>query len=169
MMLGAKFSTSLTAWQMTGVAHETAVSAPTEGGTVSEDHVVPALTVPMMTGLPNMPKPTAVQSDDETQEMPFRPATPEGSDCELQARPALTDARTELTPTAKQSEVVGHDTEFKPLVPAGGDWAVHESPPVEVLMMVDPAPKLPVLPTATHSSGAEQEIPVSSTALRGAV
>ena len=123
-MLGAKFSTSLTAWQIAGVAHETAVSAPTEEGTVSEDQVVPALTVPMMTGLPKMPKPTAVQSDDETQEMPFRPATPEGSDCGLQARPALTDARTELTPTAKQSAVVGHEAALRRLVPGGGLCAV---------------------------------------------
>ena len=44
--------------------HETLVKMPTEAGTVSEDQVVPALTVPMMTGLPKMPNPTAVQSDD---------------------------------------------------------------------------------------------------------
>ena len=109
-----------------GVAHETPVEMPTEEGTVSEDQVAPALTVPMMTGLPKMPKPTAVQSDDVMHEMPFRPATPEGSDCGLQARPALTDARTESTPTAKQSAVVGHETELRRLVPGGGLCAVHD-------------------------------------------
>ncbi len=123
----------------------------------------------MMTGLPKMPNPTAVQSDVEMHEMPFRPATPGGMVCGLQAWPALTEARTELTPTAKHSAVVGHDAELKRLVPVGGLCAVHERPPVVVLMMVDPAPRLPVLPTATQSSTAEQEMPVTSTALDGGV
>ena len=55
------------------------------------------------------------------------------------------------------------------LVPGGGLCAVHDTPPVVVFMMVDPAPRLPVLPTATQSSAAEQEIPVTSTALGGGV
>jgi hypothetical protein len=36
-------------------------------------------------------------------------------------------------------------------------------------MIVDPAPRLPVLPTAMQSGAAEQEIPVRSTALVGGV
>jgi hypothetical protein len=149
--------------------HETLVKTPTEAGAVSEDQVVPALTVPMMTGLPKMPKPTAVQSDVVTQEMPFSPATPEGIVCGFQAWPALTDARTESTPTAKQSAVDGHDAELKRLVPVGGLCEVQETPPDVVLMMVDPVPRVPELPTATQSSAAEQEIPVISTALEGGV
>jgi hypothetical protein len=149
--------------------HETLVKTPTEAGTVSEDQVVPALMVPMMTGLPKMPKPTAVQSDVVTHEMPFSPATWEGIVCGLQAWPALTDARTESTPTAKQSAVDGHDAELKRLIPVGGLCEVQETPPDVVLMMVDPAPSVPELPTATQFSGAEQEIPVTSTALGGGV
>jgi len=34
-------------------------------------------------------------------------------------------------------------------------------------MIVDPAPLLPLLPTAMQSLGAEQEMPVRSTALGG--
>jgi hypothetical protein len=84
-MLGVKLSASLTAWQIDGLAQETPVKTPTEEGAVSEIHVAPALTVPMMTGLPKMPKPTAVQVDGEIQEIPFRPATPLGNDCGVQA------------------------------------------------------------------------------------
>jgi len=140
---------------------------PTPVGTVWLDHVTPALTVPMMTGLPKMPKPTAVQSDGVPQEMPLRPATSDGMVWGLQAYPALTEAKTEFTPTAKQSAVVGQATELRRLVPGGGVWAVHRVPPVVVLMMVEPAPRLPVVPTATQTSAAEQEIPVRSTALLG--
>src|ERR1700722_17233247 len=111
----------------------------------------------MMTGLPKMPNPTAVQSDAVTHEMPFRPATLGGSVCALQAWPALTDAKTESMPTAKQSAVDGHDTELIPLVPEGGDCAAHATPPVDVFMMVELAPTLPVLPTATQSSIDEHE------------
>ena len=46
------------------------------------------------------------------------------------------------------------------LVPAGGFWAVHDNPPLIVPMIVDPAPSLPLLPTAMQSSGAEHEMPV---------
>src|SRR5580698_1903330 len=102
----------------------------------------------MMTGLPKMPKPTAVQSEFATHEMPFSPATWEGIVCGLQAWPALTDSRTESMPTAKQSAVDGHDAEFKRLTPNGGLWAVHDRPPDVVLMMVDPAPSVPESPTA---------------------
>jgi len=140
---------------------------PTPDGTGSEVQVVPALTVPMMTGLPNMPKPTAVQSEADAHEMPSRPATSDGIACGFHAYPSLTEERTESTPTAKQSAVLGHDAELKRLVPGGGVLAVHDRPPVVVLMTVEPAPRLPVLPTATQSSAAEQEIPVRSTAFAG--
>ena len=168
-MLGAGLPASLTAWQIAGLVHDTLVKTPTEVGTVSEDHVLPALTVPMMTGLPKMPKPTAVQSDVVMQEMLFSPATSEGVVCGFQAWPALTDAKTESMPTPKQSAVDGQDTERMSLVPEGGDCAAHATPPDEVFMIVELAPTLPVLPTATQSSIEEQEIPVSSTALLGAV
>jgi hypothetical protein len=154
---------------MAGLVHETLVKTPTEAGAVSEDQVVPASMVPMMTGLPKIPNPTAVQSDVVTQEMPFSPATLAGVVCGFQAWPALTDARTESTPTAKQSAVDGHDAELKRLIPDGGLCAVHDTPPEVVLMMVDPVPRVPELPTATQSSAAEQEIPVTSTALGGGV
>ena len=140
---------------------------PTPEGTGSEVQVVPASVVPMMTGLPKMPNPTAMQSDVVAHEMALRPATSEGIDCGLHAYPALTEARTEFTPTAKQSTVLGHEAELNRLVPGGGVCAVHDRPPVVVPMMVEPAPRLPVLPTATQSSESEQEIPVRSTALRG--
>jgi hypothetical protein len=85
---------------------------PTPEGTGSEAQVAPASVVPMMTGLPKMPNPTAVQSDVLEHEMALRPATSEGMGCALHAYPALTEARTEFTPTAKQSTVLGHETEL---------------------------------------------------------
>ena len=42
--------------------------------------------------------------------------------------------------------VVGHDDERRRLVPAGGGSSVQERPPEIVLMMVEPAPVLPLLP-----------------------
>ena len=142
---------------------------PTPAGTDSDVQVAPAFTVPMMTGLPKRPNPTAVQSEVVAHEMALRPLTSEGIACAVQAYPSLTEARTELTPTAKQSAVLGHETELKRLVPGGGVCAVQDSPPVVVPMIVDPAPRLPVLPTAMQSAAAEQEIPVRSTALVGGV
>lgn len=142
---------------------------PTPVGTVSVIHVAPALVVPIMTGLLKTPKPTAVQSDVVAHEIPLSPTTLEGIACGLHVRPSLTEKKTELTPTTKQSTTVGHDTEFSRLVPAGGTSSFHDVPPFEVLMIVDPDPRLPVLPTATQSSAAEQETPVRSTALLGAV
>jgi hypothetical protein len=85
---------------------------PTPEGTGSELQLTPASTVPMMTGLPKMPNPTAVQSDVDAHEMPLRPATWEGMACGLHAYPSLTEAKTEFTPTAKQSTVLGHETEL---------------------------------------------------------
>ena len=58
---------------------------PTPEGTCSALQVTPALTVPMMTGLPKMPNPTAVQSDVDAHETALRPATVEGMDCGLHA------------------------------------------------------------------------------------
>ena len=84
---------------------------PTPEGTGSEVQVAPASVVPMMTGLPKMPKPTAMQSDVLAHEMAVRPATSEGRVCAVHAYPALTEARTEFTPTAKQSTVLGHEAE----------------------------------------------------------
>jgi len=65
--------------------------------------------------------------------------------------------------------VLGHDTEFNELVPDGALCAVHDNPPVTVPMIVEPAPLLPLSPTAMQSKGAEHEMPVRSTALGGAV
>ena len=112
MMLGEEVPKSLTAWHTVVLAHETAVRMPTPEGTGSEVQVAPALTVPMMTGLPKMPNPTAMQSESLAHEMALRPATSEGIDCAVQAYPSLTEARTVFTPTAKQSAVLGHETEL---------------------------------------------------------
>ena len=81
----------------------------------------------------------------------------------------MTDFRIEPTPAAKHVAVVGQDTPPMRPVPEGGDCALQDRPPVVVLMMVDPAPRLPLFPTATQAPGAEQEIPVTSTAFAGAV
>jgi hypothetical protein len=85
---------------------------PTPEGTGSDVQVVPASVVPMMTGLPKMPNPTAMQSNVVAHEMALRPATLEGMDCAVHAYPALTEARSEFTPTAKQSTVLGHEAEL---------------------------------------------------------
>jgi len=63
--------------------------------------------------------------------------------------------------------VLGHETELIVLVPAGGLWDVHDNPPVVVSMIVDPAPLLPLLPTAMQARAVEHEMPVRSTALDG--
>ncbi len=78
MMLGAEVPKSLTARHVAVFAHETAVRMPTPIGTVSEVQVVPASTVPMTTGLPKMPNPTAVHADFVAHEMPLRPSTLDG-------------------------------------------------------------------------------------------
>ncbi len=114
-----------------------------------------------------MPNPTAVQSEVVAHEIPFRPLTWVGMTSGLQAYPALTEARIDLAPAAKQSALLGHETAFKLLVPGGGFWADHVNPPVEVPMMVDPAPVLPLLPTAMQFTALEHEMPVRSTALDG--
>ena len=47
--------------------------------------------------------------------------------------------------------------------------SVQERPPEIVLMMVEPVPELPLLPTATQSSRVEHEMPLTSTALEGGI
>lgn len=126
--------------------------SPTPAGTaVSAVQVVPESVVPMMTGLPKMPNPTAVQSDVVGHEIPLRPLTTEGIGSLFQAWPALDDASTELTPAAKHSAVLGHDAEVSWLVPSGGVCSVQLVPPLMVLMIVEPAPVFPLLPTAMQS------------------
>jgi hypothetical protein len=63
--------------------------------------------------------------------------------------------------------VVGHDAETSRLVPAGVASSVQVRPPDAVDMMKEPAPVLPLSPTATQSSRVEHEIPVTSTAWEG--
>jgi hypothetical protein len=65
--------------------------------------------------------------------------------------------------------VVGQEVEFRRLVPDGGVCADHIRPPLVVPMMVEPAPRFPVSPTATQSPADAHEIPVRSTALLGGV
>jgi hypothetical protein len=65
--------------------------------------------------------------------------------------------------------VVGHEAERRRLVPAGGFSAVQVRPPERVLMMVEPVPVLPLLPTATQSLLFEHESPVMLTASLGVV
>jgi hypothetical protein len=52
-------------------------------------------------------------------------------------------------------------------MPAGGVSDVQDNPPVDVAMIVEPAPVFPVFPTATQSSVEEQDTPVRSIALLG--
>jgi hypothetical protein len=88
MMLGASSPElkSLTAWQVEALSQETAVSSPTPAGmAVSAVQVVPESDVPIMTGFPNIPKPTAVQTEVVGHEIPFRPLTSEGITSVLQA------------------------------------------------------------------------------------
>jgi hypothetical protein len=72
-----------------------------------------------------------------------------------------------FTPAAKQTAVVGHEAERRRLVPVGGFSFVQERPPEIVVMIVEPAPVLPLLPTATQSRSVEHEMPVISTAFEG--
>jgi len=87
MMLGESSPElkSLTAWQIEVLTHEMAVSSPIPVGAVRAAQVVPPSVVPMMTGLPNMPNPTAVQSEVDGHEIPFRPLTSDGIGSALHA------------------------------------------------------------------------------------
>jgi hypothetical protein len=89
------------------------VTMPTPDGTGSDVHVPPASAVAMMTGVPKMPNPAAMQSDVVVHEIALRPATSDGMGRGAHAYPAFAETRTEFTPTAKQSAVLGHETEFK--------------------------------------------------------
>jgi hypothetical protein len=48
---------------------------PTPAGIDSIDQLEPPFIVPISSGLPKMPKPTAVQTEMEAQEIPFKPLT----------------------------------------------------------------------------------------------
>jgi len=146
-----------------------AVRVPVPDGATSCVQVDPPSVVPMTAGLPKIPNPTAVQSTVVGHEIPSSPFTEAGTDSALHAWPAFREVRTESTPAAKQTAVLGHDTEFSVLVPEGGFCATHDNPPVTVPMMVEPAPLVPLSPTAMQSKGAEHEIPVRLTSFSGAV
>jgi len=105
---------------MVVLTHEIAVKVPVPGGTVSGVQVVPPSFVPITTGLPKIPNPTAVQSVVDGHEIPLRPLTSAGMDSAVHAYPAFREVSTESTPAAKQSAVLGHETEFSTLVPGGG-------------------------------------------------
>ena len=100
------------------------------------------------------------------QDTPLKFSVWVGAVCGSQFRPSVVST-IPRPPTAVHSSIVKHEAEFSVLVPAGGFWAVHDNPPVTVPMIVDPAPLLPLLPTAMQSSGPEHEMLVRSTALDG--
>jgi len=152
---------------MDALTHETAVKMPTPAGTVSAVHVPPPFAVPIATGPPKMPNPTAVQSELVAHEIPFSPLTWVGMTSGFHAYPAFNETWTELIPTAKQLALLGHEIAFNPLAPGGGFWTTHDTPPVVVPIMVDPAPVLPLLPTAMQSTAVAHEMPVRSMAFDG--
>lgn len=83
--------------------------------------------------------------------------------------PAFPDKSTALTPAEKQSTAIGQETDVSLLVPDGTESSFQDSPPLVVLMIVDPDPLFPLFPTPTHSSNVEHEMPVMFTALPGGV
>lgn len=169
MMLGfGPDAEVLKAWQIEGLAHETLVSKPIPFGSAPVDQLDPPLVVRIASGLPKMPNPTATQSDAVGQEVPFRPLTWVGMFCEFQVKPWLEEDRAEFTPATKQLLMLGHEAELRRLVPDGRVSTVQELPAVVVLMIVDPAPVLPLFPTATQSLLLEQVVPVMLTASLGA-
>ncbi len=103
----------------------------------------------------------------DTHEIPVKPMTLDGIAWEFQVRPMLAVCKTVLIPTAKQSEVVGHETEWSWLIPGGGDWLDQDNPPVVVAIIVDPAPALPLFPTAMQSLALAHEMLKRSTPLEG--
>lgn len=121
----------------------------------------------MMTGIEKIPKPTAMHCEGDTHEIPVKPMTLDGIAWEFQDRPTLAVCKTVSTPTAKQSEVVGHETESSWLIPGGGDWLDQDNPPVVVAIIVDPAPALPLFPTAMQSLALADEMLKRSTPLEG--
>jgi hypothetical protein len=99
-----------------------------------------------------MPNPTAKQSVGVGQEIPFKPLTTSGRFSVLQAKPALSETTRLLVPAAKQTAVLVQATDLNAPVPIGGDLFDQESPPLVVVMIVEPAPLFPVLPTALQST-----------------
>ena len=99
---------------------------PTPAGTDSATQLDPPSLVPISSGLPKIPKPTAVQSDVVMHDMAFRPLTWGGMVSGCHAKPALEENNTASIPAAKQSDVVGHDAERRRLVPNGGISSVQD-------------------------------------------
>jgi hypothetical protein len=118
----------------------------------------------MIIGAPKMPKPTAVQLEDVGQETPLSPATAGGVDWRLQVRPALTLERFESHPATLHAPVIGHAAEVSWPMPLGEVAAAQFDPPSSVVVIVEPDPDVPLLPTATQSLAVEHETPVRSTA-----
>jgi hypothetical protein len=58
-----------------GLEHDTALRMPTPGGIGSMDQLDPPLVVPISSGRPKIPNPTAVQKAVVAQEIPFIPLT----------------------------------------------------------------------------------------------
>jgi hypothetical protein len=87
MMLGefGPEANLLAARQFEGLEHETAVRRPTPAGRGSVDQLEPPLVVPITSGLPKMPNPTAVHTELVAQEIPFSPLTSGGMVCAVQA------------------------------------------------------------------------------------
>ncbi|HUE06078.1 MAG TPA: hypothetical protein VMP41_01545 [Acidimicrobiales bacterium] len=65
----------LTAWHAEMLEHEMAVRRPTPVGIGSVSQLDPPLTVPINSGLPKMPNPTALQTVVVAQAIPFSPLT----------------------------------------------------------------------------------------------
>jgi hypothetical protein len=118
-------------------------------------------------GLPKMPKPTALQVEVVGQEIPLRPLTVAGIDCEVQVRPRLAVASNESVPTAKQVMVLGHEVEDNVSIPSGTVSSDQDKPLVVVEMTIEPVPAFPEFPTAMQSSALKQEIPERSIASAG--
>jgi hypothetical protein len=102
MMLGAPDNASLTAVHEDGLTQATPSKAPTPEGTVSSLQLAPPFTVPMTTGLPNIPNPTAVQEVALKQAMPLSPSTFAGMGWTLQEFPPSFDVTTESDPAEMQ-------------------------------------------------------------------
>jgi hypothetical protein len=100
MMLGPALLLALTARHVDGPAQAIPSNVPTLGGTVSFLHVLPPSVVPMMTGLPKMPNPTAVHDEVLTHAMPVSPSTSAGTFCTFQLPPSFVDAMIESELTA---------------------------------------------------------------------
>jgi hypothetical protein len=63
--------------------------------------------------------------------------------------------------------LLGHETEWSWLIPGGGVSLDQDNPPVVVTMIIDPAPGLPLFPTAMQSLALAHEMLKRSTPLEG--